>query len=1377
MTREEAEVVLKVNNEEGLKKFNELEAKAKKLQEQFANAFKKGDTREIIKINNELQKTNRQMDSMRTNAANIRSAMVALNEATPRELQKTIKYINSELNSGRVMRGSEEWNYYIDKLKETQAELKKVKAEMAFSDDRSLFTKVKDGFNEWAAAATAAVAALTGLVLSGKSAVKAYADMEAEEANVRKFTGMTADQVSNLNKEFKKMDTRTARENLNKLAQEGGRLGKQTEKDVLGYVRAADQINVSLDDIGKDATLTLSKLTSIFGIEDKYGTERSLLKVGSVVNELSQNCSAAAPYLTEFTSRLGGIAAQSNLTIAQTMAYGAVLDTQNLAVEASATAVGQLITKIYKEPAKFAEKTGLEVKKFTDMVKTDMNGALIMLFEHLNKFGGMETLATVFDDLGTDGARAIPVLTALAGHVDELKQQQLEADKAFREGISITKEFNVQNNTVEAGIEKAKKRFNEMAVTLGEKLLPVMQHCISGSSMLLRVLSVIIDFIIENKKEIIILTSAIATYNLVLKAHTIWLDIVTLKTKLWLALGPSVKSVLAVGKLAVVMMTNTIQYFTNGLQVNYEMQDKWRKAMAAIGKAGWVGIIVSIAAAVALWTTRTKTAISIQKELNDIQKKGQELAAEQVGRLRLLEKAATDETKSLDERRRAILELNDIVPEYNGALDETTGLYTANKDALDKYIDSLIHLYEVEAAKEKLTNIAKKKFETQTEIEKVTKKIQDNRANREKLSNVSLPAYGTAGMGNLSLDYLLVDLRNEHKLENLNEQLEQYVKLERAIIDKYGVDALTPSSSTPNNGGSPTNTTTPVLPESDDARKKREKEERERQRKAKEALQNDLDEAKYLRDKAEADNLAAYSNSKKNYMDYLAEKERIDREYAEKVVEIHESHNQIDIAAYGQALLKREQLKKQSEDRIRKQSIQELDDEHSRNEREAIEDFYNPDGALFNNQKALNQRLLELDIDYMIKKAETYEAGAKEREQIERQINDRIDKDQLEKQKETAEAMLTFEREYRAASGSKREQLELDILKDLHEKKLISESEYQKAVAAIKEKYRKEDQDKARKTGSEYADMVVNLYNSFSKFFNDLGKEGASFWDNLSDAATSAYAVMGAALSQFSAYNTAERDAEVAKIEKRYEVEITAAGKNSKKVAKIEAQRDAEIAKVKKKYNDRAMKVELAQAIAQTAQAAIAAYASAAYIPGTGWIMAPIAAAAATAAGMAQVAIIKKQHEAESAGYYSGGFTRRDSDNHREVGVVHANEFVANHQAVANPAISPVLRLIDYAQRNNTIGSLTAEDVDIALGRRVGVSARGVAANNSSDYADALQGIFALLNRSNDETRQALNRLSEILSDGIEAKMIMDGEDGFHHKYEHFKRLIDNPKR
>ena len=117
---------------------------------------------------------------------------------------------------------------------------------------------------------------------------------------------------------------------------------------------------------------------------------------------------------------------------------------------------------------------------------------------------------------------------------------------------------------------------------------------------------------------------------------------------------------------------------------------------------------------------------------------------------------------------------------------------------------------------------------------------------------------------------------------------------------------------------------------------------------------------------------------------------------------------------------------------------------------------------------------------------------------------------------------------------------------------------------------------------------------------------------------------------------------------------------------KLEEQKEADIAKIKKKYNDRAMKMQIAQALAQTAMAAINAYASALAIGPAGLILAPIAAAMAVAAGMMQVATIKKQHEAQQAGYYSGGFTRRDPDNRREVGVVHANEFVADHRAVAN---------------------------------------------------------------------------------------------------------------
>lgn len=104
--------------------------------------------------------------------------------------------------------------------------------------------------------------------------------------------------------------------------------------------------------------------------------------------------------------------------------------------------------------------------------------------------------------------------------------------------------------------------------------------------------------------------------------------------------------------------------------------------------------------------------------------------------------------------------------------------------------------------------------------------------------------------------------------------------------------------------------------------------------------------------------------------------------------------------------------------------------------------------------------------------------------------------------------------------------------------------------------------------------------------------------------------------------------------------------------------------------------MEIAQAIAQTAANALRAYGAMVGIPIFGPALAAVAAATALAAGMIQVATIKKQHEAQAVGYYEGGFTSRYPNNRKEVGVVHANEFVANHEAVANPALSPLLRLI-----------------------------------------------------------------------------------------------------
>ena len=258
----------------------------------------------------------------------------------------------------------------------------------------------------------------------------------------------------------------------------------------------------------------------------------------------------------------------------------------------------------------------------------------------------------------------------------------------------------------------------------------------------------------------------------------------------------------------------------------------------------------------------------------------------------------------------------------------------------------------------------------------------------------------------------------------------------------------------------------------------------------------------------------------------------------------------------------------------------------------------------------------------------------------------------------------------------------------------------------------------------------------------------------------------------------AERDIELAKIEERYDKEIEAAGNNTKKREKLEAEKEKEVAKVKNKYNKKAMGMEIAQAIAQTATNALGAFGAMVKIPVVGPALAAAAAAMATAAGMIQIATIKKQHQAESSGYYSGGFTKRSHDNREEAGVVHANEFVANHQAVANPAVSPVLHLLDRAQRSNTVARLTREDVSNALGQGAGVSARGVLSAHvpvasAAAGGESTERMTAVIER----TASTLDRLNDRITEGIESYVIMDGEQGLDNQYRRFQKLKNSPKR
>lgn len=518
------------------------------------------DFRMAIRIDNseakaKFDETKRQIDAVKAEMAKLR-AEGKENSAEYKEQKENLDKLNAALAVQRIEAGKTALSY--SELRKAAASLKRQmdnatpgtekwkalradylltrqrmrEVEVQARETRFSLSKMADGVNRYAAMGAGVVGALTGVALTARKCVDEYAEMEEAEAQVIKYTGMTRDEVKGLNEEFKEMDTRTAREKLNALAGDAGRLGITGKKDVLEFVDAADKINVALgEDLGDDAVKNIGKLAQMFGEDQKLGLRGAMLATGSAINEVAQNSSAAEAYLVGFTARVAGAANQAKVAQGDILGYASVLDQNMQQQEMAATAFQTLMMKMYQEPAKFAKIAGQSVEDFTSLIKKDANEAILQFLDTLNKKGGLDQLAPMFKEMGLDGVRASGVISTMAGKIDDIRKAQRLANDAYRDGTSIINEFNVQNNTVQAGLDKAKKHFKDVRVELGEKLQPVMKYMITTGSLTVKGLGTMVFILWKYKGAIVAASAAVAAYTLVVKADTMVKSLWTTITK------------------------------------------------------------------------------------------------------------------------------------------------------------------------------------------------------------------------------------------------------------------------------------------------------------------------------------------------------------------------------------------------------------------------------------------------------------------------------------------------------------------------------------------------------------------------------------------------------------------------------------------------------------------------------------------------------------------------------------------------------------------------------------------------------------------------------------------------------------------------------
>lgn len=1364
-----ANVVLSVNGKQAEKMLAQLEKDARRLEKQIEKAATAGDKATMKKLQRELNSTRRMMDQLKGSSASVDNILRRLDKATPKELNKALRQLKNELNG--IERGTAAWDAHVAKIKAVKAEIDRVNETMR--EQQSLSDRVMDWINKWQVALLAVGAAITGLVLAGRKAVNAYAEMEQEMANVRKFTGMSAEEVEALNEEFKKIDTRTPREELNQLAQEAGRLGKSSQEDVLGFVRAADKINVALDDLGSGATLTLSKLTGIFGDEQRLGTEKALLSVGSVINELSQNCSASAPYIAEFASRMGGVGAQAGMTVQQIMGFAAVLDSNNQKLEASSTALSQVIVRIYQDPAKYARVAGMDVQKFANLVKTDMNAALIEFLSTLKQAGNMDVLSPMFKDMGENGSRAISALSTLANHIEDVKSQQLVANQAFEEATSIDKEFEVQNNTVQAGLDKAKNRVNELAVELGEKLQPVMRLVISSSTIALKALSAMVDFFIKYRKEIAAGVIAIAAYNVIMLVYNTRTVLATKATALFHGALRLVRGIIPAVRLLFTPLINAVQYFTNGLQVNYTMQERWRKSMAAMKFSNWIGLVLALGAAIYALANRFKSAAEeaekarkeqeeYRRSLTDLDEKSSEYCHAEIARLEALYKEATDEAKSTDVRRVAAEKLQALYPDYFKNLSTEQIMVGQAKTAYDQLRDSIIEVARARAAADKIVENEKELLTLeQQELGLRQKRDADKRVydaavadweraremeSYQSYSNSTDAAVGqmvdvapyarrVASTGETYEASEAAYQANVTKQRQLNEANE-YLRGKYNVSAEALADPETPEINLPGN--------TPLDPSASADRFAAEKDWREQQ---------------------EASARISYATGVTDYVEYTKEMDRIAVEFCEKQL----LHTDLTETERLRITAEWREAQRKQQEHLDEQTI-EAENNRYNTELAQLKQFY-IDGSV--SKETFDIKMEEAEIEHQRRLVAAAKEGSRERLQAEQQLQSLLIAQRQRKQQETErlEAKYAAMKKDFFGDNPQEAQAKLDadlaLLQVVYDRELAAagnnaderlriEEAFEKAKLALKKKYgllAEEDTRNAMERG--VADSVEWLN-------SDGGKALTGTMDTLVSG-------MSAVFSSLSSMVQAELEMQTAAINKRYDAEISRAEGNSYKVKKLEKQKEAEIAKAKNEANRKMFAMQVIQAVAQTATNALNAYGSAAAIPVVGYILAPIAAGLAVAAGAIQIAAIKKQQQAsEAQGYMSGGFTP-DGKPDEVAGVVHKGEWVASQKLVNNPQTRPLLEALDYAQRNNTIGSITHSDVSRSI-----TAPMLIAAAPQASPAPAVVNNYYSEGERSDGYADTMRRLADRLDEPFVTVNTVTGDHGILKAQDEYDRLMRN---
>jgi TP901 family phage tail tape measure protein len=776
---QEAEVIVTLNGDRAKRAIKEMEQEYERLRNAALEARKAGDDALGDKLDAQARKLTRDMEITRRETKKFADVMKNINAASLKELRSAAKQLQSEINKLRP--GTQQFIEKTKQLKDVNTRINQLTTSfkgLAMQEKQATFSLkgLADGFNKYFGMVTAGIAAITGVSMAFRKAAEDAARLDDTYADVMKTTGLLHEQVAELDQELMKINTRTSREQLLLLARDAGKLGIQGKDAILGFVRAADQIQVALgEDLGEGAIRNLGKIADVLGYTSSMGIEKSLLSIASSINAVGQASTASESYLVDFTQRMAGVAAQTGISAANIIGFASGLDQSAMKVEMASTAFQKFLMKLYEDPAKFAAYANLEVGKFTELLQNDANQAVITILKALKDQDGFASLVPIFKDMGLDGARAVSVLAAMATNINAVTEAQRLANVEFEKATSVTEEYNIKNNNLQANLEKARKEFQNASIALGQSLNPIMLKSTKLTTHLIKALA-------TYGKEIKTVVITMAALTTAIKLQTIAQKGLNAANKLGQTIQKTGQTIAWAYRVVMMKLTGQTQLATFA-------QAELNKVMSA----SVFGLVATAVSVLVFGISRLVRNYREAAEAADweatIEKKVNKEYAEQAGRVKALTAIVESNNMALSERKKALEELRNLVPDYHGDLTKEGRLINSNKEAIDEYCKSLRQMIRLQTHKDELQELEQQIIEKEDELEKARQKQRDALI---KASGDTTESYSTLG-GLKFTDYG----KASGKVRVLEKELESLYIRENQISVKMGeltkgsVDGLT----------------------------------------------------------------------------------------------------------------------------------------------------------------------------------------------------------------------------------------------------------------------------------------------------------------------------------------------------------------------------------------------------------------------------------------------------------------------------------------------------------------------------------------------------------------------------------------------------------